>query len=149
MFELVPRSLSSPLARLRREMDDLWGRFYKEEPFTPWSSQEGFQPSVDLKETDKAFELTADVPGMQPKDIQVSLTGDVLTIKGEKKSQREEKDGDYHLVERSFGSFQRSFRLPVSADNKKLEAKFKDGVLKITLPKSEKSQTKQIEVKGE
>jgi len=91
--------------------------------------------SLDVAETDKALEITAEIPGVDAKDIDVSIVNGVLTIKGEKRSQRDEKTKDYQLVERSFGSFQRALSLPFDVDPQKIEAKFDKGVLSISVPK--------------
>jgi HSP20 family protein len=150
MFELAPFSGWGNLNRLRRDMDDLWSRFY-DTGGTPATRGEAlaYVPSVNVKETDQAFEVSAEVPGIKPEDIQVTLSDGVLSIKGEKKEEKEETKGDYHVVERRFGSFQRSFRLPRDVDPAKIAAKHKDGVLNITLPKAAKAAATTIQVKGE
>ena len=124
MFELIPRSGLRSLERLRGEMDDLWSRFL-DAPGAIWPRREGlaFYPRVDIKETDQALEMTVDVPGLKAEEVEVTLNGDLLIIKGEKKEEREEKKDNYHLVERRFGSFQRSFRLPCAVDQDKLTAR--------------------------
>jgi len=94
-----------------------------------------FAPRVETAETDTAYEVTAELPGCDEKDIDVKVAGGVLTIRGEKKQEREEKKEDYYLAERSFGSFSRSVRLPESVDESRIEAHFEKGVLKITAPK--------------
>jgi len=86
---------------------------------------------------------------MNAKDINISLTGDLLTIKGEKKQEKEEKEEDYHLVERSYGAFSRSVRLPTEVESSKIEASYKNGILNITLPKSEKVKAKEVKIKVE
>jgi HSP20 family protein len=93
--------------------------------------------------------VKAEVPGMDAKDISISLTGDVLTIKGEKKQEKEEKEEDYHVVERCYGSFSRSIRLPAEVESGKVEASYKHGILRITLPKSEKVKAKEVKIKVE
>ncbi len=150
MFELIPHSGFGSLMRLRDEMDDLWSRFFD----LPGAVRERgerlrFAPVVDINETAEALEIEVEVPGMKPEEIDVTLAGQILTIKGEKKEAREEKKENYHLVERRFGSFQRSFRLPVEVDQAKLKATHKDGVLKLVLPKAEQAQAKKIEIKAE
>ena len=91
--------------------------------------------------------MKAEVPGMDAKDINISVTGDALTIKGEKKSEREETEENYHLVERSYGSFSRSLTMPAAVDLDKIEAKYDKGVLTITCPKKEEVKPKAIEIK--
>ena len=107
-------------------------------------------PAVDVSETDKAYEITAELPGMDEKNVEVKLANDVLTIKGEKQDEKEEKRKDYYMRERSFGSFQRSFQVPDGVDADKIEANFKKGVLTVTLPKSTEAQKaeKKIAVKA-
>ena len=92
-------------------------------------------PSVDVVEKDDMFELTADLPGVDEKNIEVKLSGDALTIKGEREEHKEEKKRGYYISERQFGSFERSFRLPDNVETDKIKAQFKDGVLTIALPK--------------
>ena len=107
-------------------------------------------PAVDVVETEKAYEVTADLPGMDEKNIEVKVADGVLTIKGEKQQVKEEKKKDYYLQERSFGSYQRSLELPEGVETDKIEASFKKGVLTVTLPKKPEAQkpTKKIEVKA-
>jgi HSP20 family protein len=105
---------------------------------------------VDVAETEKTLEVTAELPGVNEKEIDVSLAGDMLTIKAEKKSDKEEKTKDYHLVERSYGTFERSMQLPFKADATKIDANFDKGVLKLVIQKPAEAQTKlqKIEVKA-
>jgi len=107
-------------------------------------------PAVDVTETDKAFEIAAELPGMEEKNIEVSVSDGVLTIKGEKQEDKEEKKKDYYLSERTYGSFQRSFEVPKGVDLDKIEASFKKGVLTVTLPKTAEAQKaeKKIAVKS-
>lgn len=103
-------------------------------------------PSVDFVEKDDAFTVTAEMPGMTDKDIDVSVSDDTLTIKGEKKEEREEKDKHYFLSERRYGSFQRSFRLPASVDRDSIDAQFENGVLTVSLPKSREAKARQKKI---
>lgn len=96
----------------------------------------------DIGEDDKAIEISAEMPGMDEDDVDLTLSDGVLTIKGEKKAEHEEKDKDYHLTERRYGAFQRSFRLPDTVDEGKVKASFEKGVLKVVLPKSTKAKAK-------
>ena len=107
-------------------------------------------PAVDIVESENAYEITADLPGMDEKNIEVKVADGVLTMKGEKQEEKEEKKKDYYLQERSFGSFQRSFELPESVDADKIEASFKKGVLTVRLPKKADAQkpAKKIEIKA-
>jgi HSP20 family protein len=134
------------ISRLRREMDRLWDDYFG-------SGRRGLQPlefapAVDIKETDTEIVVTAEVPGMDAKDINISVTGEVLTIKGEKKSEREEKEENFHLIERSHGSFSRSLVLPAAVNLDKIEAKYDKGVLTVTCPKKEEVKPKSIEIKA-
>ena len=105
-----------------------------------------FAPRVDTAETDTAYEVTAELPGVDEKDIKISLEGDMLAISGEKKAEREEKKKDYAMSERSYGSFKRAFTLPANVDAEKIAAKFEKGVLKVTLPKATPTPSKQREI---
>lgn len=107
-------------------------------------------PAVDVVESEKAYEITAELPGMDEKNIEVKVADGVLTIKGEKREETEKKEKDYYLQERSFGSFERSFEVPESVEADKIEASFKKGLLTLTLPKKTEAQkpAKKIEVKA-
>ncbi len=106
-----------------------------------------WSPSVDIVEDDKEWLVKADLPEVKKEDVKVSVENGVLTITGERKFEKEEKDKKYHRIERSYGTFLRSFTLPDGADGTKVNAEFKDGVLKVHLPKSEKAKPKAVEVK--
>ena len=103
--------------------------------------------SVDISEDDKEWLVEADLPEVKKEDVKVTVENGVLTVTGERKFEKEEKDKKYHRIERSYGNFLRSFTLPEGADGNKISADFKDGVLKVHLPKSEKAKTKAVEVK--
>ena len=143
-----------PFENLRREMDRLFDDFGAglwHSPFRraldlgPSRRSEVTVPAVDVSETDKAYEITA-----EEKSVEVKLANGMLTIKGEKQDEKEEKKQDYYMRERTFGSFQRSFQLPADVDADKIEAGFKKGVLTVTLPKSAEAQKseKKIPVKS-
>ena len=104
-------------------------------------------PSVDIVEYDKEWLVKADLPEVKREDVQVTVDNGVLTIAGERKLEKEEKDKKYHRIERSYGNFLRSFTLPDAADGSKVNAEFKDGVLIVHLPKTEKARPKAVEVK--
>jgi len=104
-------------------------------------------PSVDISEDEKAFTLRADIPGVEPKDIEISMEKGVLTIKGERQSENVEEKENYRRVERQSGQFYRRFTLPDSADANKIEAKSEHGVLTVTIPKQEVAVSRRIEVK--
>ena len=141
--ELTPWRPFGELTSLRREMDRLWENFFGERPL-PKIWEREWAPSLEMSETKDNFVVKAEVPGIDAKDIDISLTGDVLTIKGEK---RQEKEEDYHLVERSYGSFSRSVRLPAEVESDRIKASYKNGILNITLPKSEKVKAKEVKIK--
>lgn len=140
----------NPIYALQRDInrifDNFWNRF--ETPVgAPWSVG---TPRTDVVETDKAIEVSMELPGLDEKNIDVTLTRDTLTVKGEKRAEREDRNGGYYLSERSYGSFYRTIPLPpgVSADDAKAE--FKKGVLTITLPKTPEAQAevKKINIKA-
>jgi HSP20 family protein len=106
-----------------------------------------FLPEANIAETDKAVEMTVELPGMKPEEVKVELREGTLWITGEKKEEKEEQGKTFHRVERRFGSFRRGFALPAEVEEDKVEAKFEGGVLHITLPKAEKVAPKQIVVK--
>jgi HSP20 family protein len=148
----VRREEEKPFALLRREIDSLFDNFFRGFDIEPFESRMGaFTPQVDVTENDKEIKISAELPGMDEKDIDLSLQNDMLTIKGEKKEEKEDKGKDYYRMERSYGSFIRTIPLPVEVETDKVEAKFKKGVLSITLPKTAKAvaETKKIAVKVE
>jgi HSP20 family protein len=147
-MDIIPwRPFGGELSSLRREMDDLWRRFFGETPLSRRAAEEWW-PTVDFSETKDSFTVKAELPGMDAKEVDVSISGDVLTIKGEKKKEEEEKDEHHYRSERYYGSFQRSFQLPAGVQADKVEATFDKGVLKVSLPKAEEARKKQIEVKA-
>lgn len=148
----VRREEYHPFSLLRQEMNTLFDNFFRGFDLEPLAGRYGaFSPKVDVKESEKDICITAELPGMDDKDIDVSLTKDSLTIKGEKKEEKEEKGKDFYQMERSFGSFSRTIPLPVEIDTDKVKADFKKGVLTVTLPKTAKAikETKKIPVKAE
>jgi len=135
--------------RIRREMDRLWDPFLEGRPMRRVEDSREWHPSLDVSETKNDLVIKAELPGMDPNDIDISLNNGFLMIKGEKKQEKEEKDENYHLLERSYGSFTRSVRLPREVQSDKITASFKNGVLKITLPKPEGAKKKEIKIKVE
>jgi HSP20 family protein len=103
-------------------------------------------PSTDISETDTAYLIKAEIPGVNKEDVKVTLQDGMLTIRGERRQEKEEKDKKFHRIERTFGSFVRSFRMPDDADESAVKAEFKDGMLNVTLGKSEKAKPRAIEV---
>jgi HSP20 family protein len=132
--------------RMRRDMDRMWDSFFEGGTLRGEEGRE-WLPSLDVAETKNEIVLKAEVPGLDPKDIDISLSDGLLTIKGEKKQEREEKEENYHLVERSYGSFTRSIRLPNEVRSDKINASYKNGVLKVVLPKSEEAKKKEVKIK--
>lgn len=122
-----------------KEMEEMTRGFWPELVMRDLTtgSEMGWMPRLDVTETEKNVEVKAELPGLERKDIDITLDRDLLVIKGEKKEEKEEKDRYYHRVERSYGTFCRSVRLPASVKDEKINATFKDGILTITLPKVE------------
>ena len=138
--------------RLQREMNRLFDDFFRRggPPARLEGVFGGAMPRVDVSETDAEYEVKAELPGLEEKDVEVLLDRNMLTLKGEKRAEREEKDKDYHLTERSFGSFRRTIPLPMEVDQDKVAASFKNGVLTIKLPKAEQARTqaKRVRIKA-
>lgn len=135
------------ITRFNREMDTLWNRFFGElRPFAAF--EEEWLPSMNVSETDGEIAVRAELPGMEAKDIDLNVSGDVLSIRGEKKDEEEKKEKDYYSRESYYGAFQRSIRLPSEVQSDKVKANFKNGVLDIRLPKSEETRSKKIEIKS-
>ena len=146
----VKRDEVDPFALLRRRMDDMFEGFLHGFDLRPFEARSGvFSPSIDIVENDKDIRISAELPGMEEKEIDVSLSRDSLTIKGEKKEEKEDKGKGYYRMERSYGSFSRTLPLPSEIDQDKVKATFKKGVLTVTLPKTEKAikETKKIDIK--
>lgn len=145
MLQLVPSRRS--LLTLIPEMD-LFDRFFDDFSLPSLFGEERVMvPAFDVSETEKEYVVTGEIPGIDVKDLDVTLLDGRLTIKGEKKQETEEKDENYHRVERHYGSFQRSFLIPENVKKDKLEATYKDGILRLTFPKAEVSEAKKIEIK--
>jgi HSP20 family protein len=133
---------------LRKAMNRLF-----EESFVPssgawrWPTEGDLPVLADMVESDDSIVISADLPGLKPEDVDISITDSTLTIKGEYKTEEEGERGDVHFRERRYGKFRRSFALPAGVDVDATEAEFEDGVLKVRLPKTEETKPKQIEVK--
>jgi HSP20 family protein len=146
------RGEEHPIMSLRREMDSMFDNFFRGFGFEPAEGAfPAFSPKIDVTDTEKEIRVYAELPGIDERDIDVSITKDTLTIRGEKKEESEKKEKDYHRIERSYGSFSRTIHLPVEIEADKIDAQLKKGVLTITLPKSVKAveDTKKIQVKVE
>jgi HSP20 family protein len=139
-----------PFVKFRREIDRMFDEFFEGERWRPFGGASGMMPAIDVEEADNELIVTAELPGVSEKDIEVNLAGDILTIKGEKKSERETRNDDGHRLERRFGSFERSVRLPFEAKDEQVDAKFSNGVLTIRLPKPADLQrsSRRIEVRS-
>jgi len=138
----------NPFMSLQREIDRLFDDFTRGFPAFSTGGGNEMLPSVDVTETDKQIEITAELPGLEEKDVQVNFADNVLTIRGEKKAEKEEKDKTFRLVERSYGSFVRSLQLPDGVDANTIKASIDKGVLKVTVPKPAPAQVKKIDVKA-
>lgn len=144
----VARGEYTPFWSLQREIDRLFDDFTRGFPsIMTGEARQELMPVMDVTETDTDIEVTAELPGLEEKDVQINLADNVLTIRGEKKSERDEKARDYRLVERSYGSFYRSLELPAGIDPDKIKASISKGVLKVVVPKPAPAQAKKIEVK--
>ncbi|HDS85119.1 MAG TPA: Hsp20/alpha crystallin family protein [Phycisphaerales bacterium] len=147
------RREADPFAAFQRQMNRLVEDFFGETGLKPFGAGDrfagSFTPTLDIAENDREVTVTAELPGLEDKDIQISIQNDRLTLRGEKKAEHEGKDAQHYVVERSYGAFSRAIQLPAEVDDSKAEAVFKNGVLKIRLPKTptEKNKTKRIEIK--
>jgi HSP20 family protein len=129
--------------QINRVFDDFWGE--------PWlapgrETTIGFEPQIDITETEEEVKVCAELPGVEAKDVDVSMEENTLTIKGEKKYEREENEKGQYRMERSYGSFERSVLLPVEVDESKAKAEFKNGVLRLTLPKRPGAETRRKKI---
>ena len=147
MSNLIPWDGRSEMERFRNEIDKMFKNVFAGSSFGSAFEKRDWWPAMDISETGKQIVVNAEIPGIDAKNIDISLNGRVLTIKGEKKQEQEEKEDSYHRIERRYGSFSRSFELPADVDAGKVKANYKDGVLKLNLPKTEEQSIKKIEVK--
>ena len=134
------------IMNFQREMNRMFDGFFRgsnDEDLIPsvWS------PAVDIAEFDNEYQVKVELPGITKEDVKISLEQNLLTVKGEKKQEKETKESNFHRVERSYGAFQRSFTLPSSVKGDKVDATFANGILTINMPKAEEAKPKQIEVK--
>jgi len=141
----------NPLNVFQREMNRLFDDFFKGTGIKPWAeemeSPGAFTPQVNMTEDEKSIQVSAELPGLDEKDLEISLSKDALTIKGEKKQENEHKDKEAYYLERSFGTFTRVLPIPKDVNTEKAEASFKKGVLTITLPKLEKEKQSQKKIR--
>ena len=145
----TPRSDSSPdlFGTLQREVNRVFEQMFGAAPAARLGA---FAPSVEMKETDQGVSVTAEMPGMEEKDVEITLDGDLLTLSGEKKRETTEDKSGFHVSERSYGTFRRTLRLPWAADPAQASATFEKGVLTIDLPRPPEAQatTRRIPIKG-
>ena len=146
MTGLIPWRGRNEVERFRREIDRLFDDFFTGSPFRSFERGD-WMPAVDMSENKEEIVVHAEIPGMDAKDIDISLNGRVLTMKGERKQEQEEKEKNYHRIERRYGSFTRSFELPADVDGNKVKAAYKDGVLTLNLPKTKEQSVKKIKIK--
>ena len=136
----------SDLFGIQREMNKMFDGVFRgagdeDYSFSSWT------PAVDIVEHDDEYLVKVELPGVNKEEVKLTLENNILTIRGEKKQEKETKKENYHRVERSYGSFQRSFTLPAAVKSDKIDASYKDGILTVSLPKAEEAKPKQIEVK--
>jgi len=144
---MLAGSDTQPFGSLQREINRLFDDFA-----TGFAGFGGvtrdLTPTIDVAETDKQIEITVELPGLEEKDVQINVSDNTLTIRGEKKAEREQKDKDYHLVERSYGSFARTLELPAGVNADDIKATISKGVLSVTVPKPAPAQVKKIQIKA-
>ena len=150
MFDILPwkRKKDSRTTEFHRDIDSMYDRFF-ERNFLPSSfmlGNEKWNPSLDISEGRKNITVRAEIPGIEAKDFDISIDGRFLSIRGEKKKEREKKEETYYRVERSYGYFNRTIELPAEVDPNKVNASYKRGVLKIKLRKAKESEVKRIEI---
>jgi HSP20 family protein len=147
----TPAQRLSPFDFLQNEIDRVFDRF---NGFNTWTwpsvfSDRSFSPSMEVVETDGAIEVTTELPGMDEKDVEISVADGMLTIRGEKKFEKDEKKKSYRLIERSYGSFERAVALPPGVDASKVKAKMTKGVLKVEIPKPAAAKSQQVKITAE
>jgi len=137
----------SGLFGLQREMNNMFDSFFRG-PQDEDTSLSAWTPAVDIAEHDDAYTVKMELPGVNKDEVKITLESNILTIRGEKKHEKDTKKENYHRIERIYGSFERSFTLPTTVKSDKIDAAYNNGVLQITLPKAEEAKPKQIEVKA-
>lgn len=145
---LMPADPFRELARMEREMEDLFGRFFRDWPWPRTDVARAWAPAVDMLDRKDEIVLRADLPGLEQKDVRVTVQDGMLTIQGERKEEKEVKEENYYQCERWAGSFARSLALPPGADAEKIKATFKNGVLEVHIPKALEAKGKTIEIKA-
>ncbi len=140
ILSLIPRTGSI------YPVKDILDRFFEDEGIL-LREEKNWVPAFDISENEKGYVVNAELPGMDAKDLEITISGDVLSVKGEKKKETEDKSDTYHRIERCYGSFQRSFRIPDAVETDKVDATYKDGILKLVIPRTKESKVKKIEIK--
>lgn len=137
------QTLTAPVFGLRREIDRLF-----EDTFGRGEGMNAWTPAVDVRESDKEVRIDVELPGIQPDEVEITAENGILTVRGEKQMERkeDEQDGRFHVVERSYGSFTRSFQLPQGLDESKIEAEFDNGILSVHIPKAALPQPRRIQI---
>ncbi|RMG04186.1 MAG: Hsp20/alpha crystallin family protein [Nitrospirae bacterium] len=136
--EVPVRRVNDPIRSIFDDFDRMFDRFFSDFAVEPLSARTGFSPRIDFKEEEDRYSLIAELPGLDEKDVEVTLHDDLLTIRGEKREEKEDRSGSYYFAERRYGSFERTIPLPAEVDAEKVKAHFKNGLLTVELPKSEK-----------
>jgi HSP20 family protein len=150
---ILERQEEHPFYALQQEMNRVFDSFFRDFDILPFGAARdklsGFYPSLDVKENEKEVDIKAELPGMDEKEVEVLLADNAVTIKGEKKEEKEDKGKDYYHMERSYGAFNRVIPLPQGLDTNKAEAHYKNGVLTIKIPKTEeaKAKVKKVSIK--
>jgi HSP20 family protein len=141
MIQLVPSRSSLFPTR------DIWNRFFSDGSVSTLLNEDGnWIPAFDITESEKEYRVSAELPGIDIKDLEVTLVEGVLKIKGEKRQESEEKEDNYLRIERSYGSFDRSFRIPDGVEANKIVATYKDGILNLTIPKAKETKAKKVKI---
>ena len=147
MTGLMKRGETAPFRTFRGEMDRLFDDFFGLTPARREGASALWAPAVDVREDANNYFVEAELPGMNKEDISLELENNVLSIRGERKFERKDEGENFHFMERSYGSFYRSFSLPKNVDGEQIGAEYKDGVLTVTLPKKEEVKPKKVEIK--
>jgi len=149
MKSIIPwKKRDREMVNLRKDFDDLFDRYFSEPAFSvpKLFSEKSWYPTVDVSEGKRDIIVKAELPGVDKEGIDISIDGRLLTIRGEKKHEREESDEHYHRVESSFGLYKRTIELPADVDESEVDAKYKNGVLKIKFRKAKETETKKIKI---
>jgi len=144
-MDIIRRDPFKELTTLREEIDRIFDSFFGRVPAVA-EREVAWLPALNLEETDDEFIVKVELPGLKKEDVKIHLTDDSLTISGERKMEKEEKGKTYHRVEMAYGRFQRTITFPSEVEPDKARATYKDGILTITVPKSEKAKPKEIEI---